>query len=66
MPLSAECGHVLLVHKLGVVDVDYVSNTGCAASLVGRKVTITDGDVHTLVTHLKTLAEALYHGVPRI
>jgi hypothetical protein len=56
----------LLAHKLGVIDADYVSKTGCAASLLGRKVTITDGDVRTLVTHLKTLAEALYHGVPRI
>lgn len=56
----------LLAHKLGIIDADYVSKTGCAPSLLGRKVTITDGDVRTLVAHLRTLAEGLYHGVPRI
>ena len=55
----------LLAHKLGVIDTEFVSKTGCSPSLLGRKVTITDGDVRALVTHLKTLAEALYRGVPR-
>lgn len=56
----------LLAHKLGVIDAEYVSKTGCAPSLIGRKVTITDGDVRALVTYLKNLAEALYHGIARI
>ncbi len=56
----------LLAHKLGIIDADYVSKTGCAGSLLGRKVTITDGDVRTLVADLRTLAERLYRGVPRI
>ncbi|MDP1968937.1 MAG: hypothetical protein Q8K31_07110 [Burkholderiaceae bacterium] len=56
----------LLAHRLGIIDADYVSKTGCAPSLLGRKVTITDGDVRTLVTRLQILAEALYCGVPRI
>jgi len=56
----------LLAHRLGIIDADYVSKTGCAPSLLGRKVTITDGDVRTLVAHLKSLAGSLYHGVARI
>lgn len=56
----------LLAHKLGIIDADYVSKTGCAPILLGRKVTITDGDARALVTHLKILAEALYQGVRRI
>ena len=56
----------LLAHRLGIIDADYVSKTGCAPSLLGRKVTITDSDVRTLVAHLKTLSGALYHGVARI
>lgn len=56
----------LLAHKLGVIDADYVNKTGCSPSLQGRKVTITDSDVRALVKHLRTLAEGLYHGVPRI
>ncbi len=56
----------LLAHKLGIVDADYVGKTGCSSSLLGRKVTITDSDVRVLVAHLKTLAKALYRGVPRI
>jgi hypothetical protein len=55
----------LLAHKLGVIDTEFVSKTGCSPSLLGRKVTITDGDVRALVTHLKTLAEALCRSVPR-
>lgn len=56
----------LLAHKLGIIDADYVGKTGCAQSLLGRKVTITDCDVRVLVAHLRTLASALYHGVSRI
>lgn len=56
----------LLAHKLGIIDADYVGKTGCAQSLLGRKVTITDCDVRVLVAHLRTLAGALYHGVPRL
>ncbi len=56
----------LLAHRMGIIDADYVSKTGCAPSLLGRKVTITDSDVRTLVAHLKTLAGVLYHGVVRI
>lgn len=55
----------LLAHKLGIIDAEYISKTGSAASLLGRKVTITDGDVRTLVEHLRTLAGALVQGVPR-
>lgn len=56
----------LLAHKMGIIDTDYVSRTACAPSLLGRKITITDGDVRTLLAHLKILAGALYHGVIRI
>lgn len=56
----------LLAHRLGIIDADYVRKTGCAPSLLGRKVMITDGDVRTLVAHLKILAGALYYGVARL
>ncbi len=56
----------LLAHKLGIIDAEYIRKTGSAQSLLGRKVTITDADVRTLVAHLRTLAGALVQSLPRV
>lgn len=55
----------LLAHKMGVIDSEYVSRTGCPGTLVGRKITVSDNDVRTLVANLRTIADALYRGIAR-
>lgn len=55
----------LLAHKMGVIDAEYVSKTGCSPDLVGRKVPVSENDVRTLVAHLRSLAHALHAGIPR-
>jgi hypothetical protein len=55
----------LLAHKMGIIDSEYVSKTGCAASLLGRKVMVSEDDVRTLVANLKIIAEVLYRGIAR-
>jgi hypothetical protein len=56
----------LLAHKLGIVDSEFVAKTGCSPSLQGRKVTISESDVRTLITHLRTMANALHTNVARV
>jgi hypothetical protein len=55
----------LLAHKMGVIDSEFVSKTGCSSSLLGRKATVSDGDVRSLVASLRAIAEVLYHGIAR-
>lgn len=55
----------LLAHKMGVIDADFVSRTSCSPSLIGRKVAISEEDVRSLVTYLRTIANTLYHGISR-
>lgn len=50
----------LLAHKMGVIDESYLSATGEANEMLGRKVTITNTDVRSLVIHLKTLGKELH------
>jgi len=53
----------LLAHKMGVIDSEFIAKTGCAISLLGRKVGVTDDDVLCLVASLRGIAETLYHGI---
>ncbi|OGV32564.1 MAG: hypothetical protein A2020_14790 [Lentisphaerae bacterium GWF2_45_14] len=46
----------LLSHKMGVVDGDYISKTGDANAIIGRKITVTSEEVRTLVQILYKLA----------
>ncbi|CAB3665894.1 hypothetical protein [Achromobacter kerstersii] len=55
----------LLAHKLGIIDAEYIGKTGSPPSLLGRKVTITDAEVRTLIGHLRILAGALVQSLPR-
>jgi hypothetical protein len=55
----------LLAHKMGIIDTEFVGKTGCSPSMVGRKVTVSEGDVRTLVSVLRSIAETLYRGLPR-
>lgn len=54
----------LLAHKMGIIDEDFVRKTGSRIA-VGRKVPITDADVRSLITSLKTVVKNLYSGVAR-
>lgn len=56
----------LLAHKLGIVDSEFVAKTGCSPSLIGRKVTILESDVRTLIAHLRTMANALHRSITRV
>jgi hypothetical protein len=55
----------LLAHKMGIADADYVAKTGVSASLIGRKIAISEDDVRSLVNHLRVVANTLYHGITR-
>lgn len=55
----------LLAHRMGIIDSEYVSKTNCVPSMMGRKVSISESDVRTLVEHLRTLAGVMFHGVVR-
>lgn len=55
----------LLAHKMGVIDLEFVSKTGCSSSLLGRKVSVSDDDVRSLVASLRAIGEILYHGIAR-
>ncbi|NQT18304.1 MAG: hypothetical protein HQ592_01270 [Planctomycetes bacterium] len=53
----------LLAHKMGVVDADYLSATGDSPSLLGRKVSISGGEVRELVVRLRTLGGELFRSL---
>lgn len=55
----------LLAHKMGVIDSEYISKTGFSSDLIGRKVTVSDDDVRSLVANLRTIANTLYCGITR-
>jgi len=56
----------LLAHKMGIIDKQFVRKTGSSPSLVGRKVSINEKDVRSLVGYLKVVVGNLFNGVPRI
>lgn len=56
----------LLAHKMGIIDEEYCRNTGAGSHLVGRKVTITSGDVKQLIGHLTKIGENIYRGIARV
>jgi len=49
----------LLAHRMGVVDEAYVSATGDTEVVVGRKASISPGDVDDLILHLHTIGQYL-------
>lgn len=55
----------LLAHKMGIIDDEFVSRIGCSPSLVGRKVSITESDVRSLVGYLRIVTGNLFNGVVR-
>ena len=55
----------LLAHKMGVIDEEFIKNTGKPQSVLGRKVSITKDDVRLLIGHLKIITENLFKGVNR-
>lgn len=55
----------LLAHKMGIIDDEFVSRTGCSPSLLGRKVSVTEPDVRLLVGYLRIVAGNLFNGVAR-
>ena len=55
----------LFAHKMGIIDDEFVSKTGCSPSLVGRKVSISESDVRSLVGYLRIVASNLFNGVAR-
>ena len=55
----------LLAHKMGIIDAEFVSKTGCSPAMIGRKVGVSEGDVRTLVSVLRSIADTLFRGLPR-
>jgi len=55
----------LLAHKMGIIDEEYINKTGGSPSLIGRKVSISEGDVRELINNLKVVAGNLFNGLPR-
>ena len=49
----------VFAHKMGVVDKDYVDKTGDTGAIVGRKLSITSGDVGRLVDYVRAIARSL-------
>ena len=55
----------LLAHRMGVVDEEYVSKTGSHPEWLGKKVSITENDVLSLIDHLKIIVSNLSRHVQR-
>jgi hypothetical protein len=55
----------LLAHKMGIIDAEFIARTGASPSLRGRKISISEQDVRTLVDDLRQIANTLYRGIPR-
>ena len=47
----------LIAHKLGVVDHDYIRNTGDVNAVMGRKIIVDPGEVSRLTIIIKTIAQ---------
>lgn len=55
----------LLAHKMGVVDEEYINKTGSHPEQLGKKVSITENDVMSLIDHLKVIVSNLSKHVQR-
>tara|TARA_B110000211_G_scaffold136739_1_gene156436 strand:- start:6774 stop:7661 length:888 start_codon:yes stop_codon:yes gene_type:complete len=55
----------LLAHKMGVVDEDYIKKTNGDHKQLGKKVSITETDVTTLIIHLKVIVSNISKHVER-
>src|SRR5690606_24203049 len=55
----------LLAHKMGVVDDEYLQKTGSNPDQLGRKVSISENDVMSLIGHLKVIVSNLSKHVQR-
>lgn len=55
----------LLAHKMGVIDEEYIKNTGSHPEQLGKKVSITENDVVSLIGHLKVIVSNLSKHVQR-
>lgn len=55
----------LLAHKMGVVDEEYIMKTGSHPEQLGKKVSITENDVMSLIGHLKVIVSNLSKHVQR-
>jgi hypothetical protein len=55
----------LLAHKMGIVDEEFARKTGSSQSIVGRKVTITEDNVRSLVNHLIVVAQNIFSNIAR-
>lgn len=55
----------LLAHKMGIVDEEFARKTGSSQSIVGRKVTITEDNVRSLVNRLIVVAQNIFSNIAR-
>ncbi len=55
----------LLAHKMGVVDEEYIKKTGSHPEQLGKKVSITENDVMSLIGHLRVIVSNLSKHVQR-
>jgi len=55
----------LLAHKMGVADEEYIKKTGCGSDQLGKKVSITEHDVRSLVKYLRVIVASLCEHVKR-
>jgi len=55
----------LLAHKMGIVDEEFARKNGSSQSIVGRKVTITEDNVRSLVNHLIVVAQNIFSNIAR-
>lgn len=55
----------LLAHNMGVVDEEYIKKTRGHPEQLGKKVSITEGDVMSLISHMKVIVSNLCKHVQR-
>lgn len=55
----------LLAHKMGVVDEEFVKKTGVHSGSIGKKVSISESDVTTLIQHLRVIVNNITRNVHR-
>ena len=55
----------LIAHKMGIIDEGYVRKTNHSSSLIGRKISVNENDVRTLVSSLRVVVGNLFSGVGR-
>jgi len=55
----------LLAHKMGVVDEEYIKKTSSHPEQLGKKVSITENDVMSLIGHLKVIVANISKHVQR-